>query len=124
MGLISVSHNSQLTNNSNSLEGEDKGQNDSEDSGDDEGGEIEDSVLRENGSDVNRGNNGTRENGGKKDYQATPSDVNRGNNGTRENGGIKEDYQATPSVTSVKKYQRAATRPPPGTVKSLMSKFQ
>ena len=100
MGLISVSHSSQLTDNSNSSEGEDKGQDDSEDSGDDESGEIEDSVLRENGSDVNRGNNGTRENGGKKDYKATPS------------------------VTSVKKYQRAATRPPPGTVKSLMAKFQ
>ena len=96
-GLISVSHSSQLTDNS---EGEDKGQDDSEDSGDDEGGEIEDSI--ENGSDVN----------------------NRGNNGTRENGGIKEDYQEMPSVTSVKKYQRAATRPPPGTVKSLMAKFQ
>ena len=122
MGLISVSHSSQLTDNSNSLEGEDKGQDDSEDSGDDESGEIEDSI--ENGSDVNMGNNGTRENGGKKDYQATPSDVNMGNNGTRENGGIKEDYQAMPSVTSVKKYQRAATRPPPGTVKSLMAKFQ
>ena len=51
------------------------------------------------------------------------SNVNRGNNGTRENGG-KKDYKATPSVTSVRKYQRAATRPPPGTVKSLMAKFQ
>jgi len=111
-GLISVSQ-SQLIDNSNSSDCEDKEQDDSEDSGEDESGEIDDSVVKENGMGVNRE---TKDNG---------SAVN-GDQGPRENGedGRKKDHQATLSVTSVRKYQRAATRPPPGTVKSLMAKFQ
>ena len=38
--------------------------------------------------------------------------------------GSGEKGTGTLSVSSVKKYQRAATRPPPGTVKNLISKFQ
>ena len=40
-----------------------------------------------------------------------------------ENGEIKRS-QGTLNIPSVRKYQRATTRPPPGTVKSLMAKFQ
>ena len=43
--------------------------------------------------------------------------------GEEENGEIKRS-QGTLNIPSVRKYQRAATRPPPGTVKSLMAKFQ
>ena len=43
--------------------------------------------------------------------------------GEEENGEIKRS-QGTLNIPSARKYQRAATRPPPGTVKSLMAKFQ
>lgn len=97
-GLICVSQ-SQLADNSNSSEG--GGKDDSEYSGEDMG-EIEDSVVREKGKDEDRGER------------------------HRQNGKEEEEGegQGTLSVSSVRKYQRAATRPPPGTVKSLMAKFQ
>ena len=44
-------------------------------------------------------------------------------NREEENGEIKRS-QGTLNIPSVRKYQRATTRPPPGTVKSLMAKFQ
>ena len=96
--MICVSQ-SQLADNSNSSEG--GGKDDSEYSGE-ERGEIEDSVVREKGKDEDRGER------------------------HRQNGKEEEEGegQGTLSVSSVRKYQRAATRPPPGTVKSLMAKFQ
>ena len=116
-GLISVCH-SQLTDNSNSFEGVDKkdeGRDDSEYSGGEESGETEESAVRENGKDGDR-SQGTRE--------RRKEDVDRGQD-TRENGKDGgRGQQATMSVSSARKYQRAATRPAPGTVKSLMAKFQ
>ena len=99
---------SQLSeDNSNSSEGEEK--DDSEYSGE-ESGEIEDSVVRESGEDGDRGEDGAGDRG----------------EGHRENGKKEEEGegQGTLGLSSVRKYQRAATRPAPGTVKNLMAKFQ
>ena len=130
-GLISVCH-SQLTDNSNSFEGVDKkdeGRDDSEYSGGEESGETEESAVRENGKDGDR-SQGTRErrkedvDRGQRIGENRKEDVDRGQD-TRENGKDGgRGQQATMSVSSARKYQRAATRPAPGTVKSLMAKFQ
>merc|ERR1719357_1134775 len=108
---------SQVTNNSNSSDGEDEqdeqqgDSEDSEDKQDDQEGdsesidaETEDSLFRE---------------GGKLNVCERLS-LTSGRNG--KNG--DNDPKGTQSVTSTRKYQRTATRPPPGTVKSLMAKFQ
>ena len=104
--LISVCQ-SQVTDNSNSSDGEDKQdeqQDDSESSDVENIVKTEDSLFRE---------------GGKLNVCERLS-LTSGRNGR--NG--DNDPQGTQSVTSTRKYQRTATRPPPGTVKSLMAKFQ
>ena len=94
---------SQVTDNSNSSDGEDK-QDEQQDDAESSDVEREDSLFRE---------------GGKLNVCERLS-LTSGRNGR--NG--DDDPQGTQSVTSTRKYQRTATRPPPGTVKSLMAKFQ
>ena len=112
-GLIGVSQSQLSEDNSNSSEGE--GKDDSEYSGE-ESGEIEDSVVRENRNDGDRGDDGDKGKDGDRGEDGDRSE------GMRENG--KGEGQGTLGLPSVRKYQRAATRPPPGTVKNLMAKFQ
>lgn len=94
---------SQVTDNSNSSDGEDKQDKQEGDSESSDDG-TEDSLFRE---------------GGKLNVCEKLS-LTSGRNGR--NG--DDDPQGKQSVTSTRKYQRTATRPPPGTVKSLMAKFQ
>ena len=94
---------SQVTDNSNSSDGEDK-QDDQEGDSESSDVETEDSLFRE---------------GGKLNVCERLS-LTSGRNGKIG----EDDPQGTQSVTSTRKYQRTATRPPPGTVKSLMAKFQ
>merc|ERR1719150_228170 len=95
--LISVCQ-SQVTDNSNSSDGGDK-QDEQQDDSESSDVETEDSLFRE---------------GGKLNVCERLS-LTSGRNGR--NG--DDDPQETQSVTSTRKYQRTATRPPPGTVKSL-----
>ena len=94
---------SQVTDNSNSSDGEDKQDEQQDDSESSDDG-TEDSLFRE---------------GGKLNVCERLS-LTSGRNG--KNG--EDDTQGAQSVTSTRKYQRTATRPPPGTVKSLLAKFQ
>ena len=108
---------SQVTDNSNSSNGEDKQneqQDDSEDSEDKQDEQEDDAES----SDVETEDSLFRE-GGKLNVCERLS-LTSGRNS--KNG--DDDPQGTQSVTSTRKYQRTATRPPPGTVKSLMAKFQ
>ena len=94
---------SQVIDNSNSSDNEDK---QDEQEGDSESSDVktEDSLFKE---------------GGKLNVCERFS-LTSGRNS--KNG--EDDPQGTQSATSTRKYQRTATRPPPGTVKSLMAKFQ
>ena len=94
---------SQVTDNSNSSDGEDK-QDEQQDDAETSDVEREDSLFRE---------------GGKLNVCERLS-LTSGRNSKNED----DNPQGTQSVTSTRKYQRTATRPPPGTVKSLMAKFQ
>ena len=94
---------SQVIDNSNSSDDEDK-QDDQEGDSESSDDGTEDSLFRE---------------GGKLNVCEKLS-LTSGRNS--KNG--DDDPQGTQSVTSTRKYQRTATRPPPGTVKSLMAKFQ
>ena len=104
---------SQVTDNSNSSDGGDKQheqQDYSEDRQDDQKGDSE-------SSDVEREDSLFRE-GGKLNVCERFS-LTSGRNSKQD-----DNPQGTQSVTSTRKYQRTATRPPPGTVKSLLAKFQ
>ena len=94
---------SQVIDNSNSSDNEDK---QDEQEGDSESSDVEreDSLFRE---------------GGKLNVCERFS-LTSGRNSKNED----DNPQGTQSVTSTRKYQRTATRPPPGTVKSLLAKFQ
>merc|ERR1712038_578501 len=95
---------SQVTDNSNSSDGGEDKQDEQQDDAESSDVEREDSLFRE---------------GGKLNLCERLS-LTSGRNGR--NG--DDDPQGTQSVTSTRKYQRTATRPPPGTVKSLLAKFQ
>jgi len=95
---------SQVTDNSNSSDGGEDKQDEQQDDAESSDVEREDSLFRE---------------GGKLNVCERLS-LTSGRNGR--NG--DDDPQGTQSVTSTRKYKRTATRPPPGTVKSLLAKFQ
>ena len=95
---------SQVTDNSNSSDGGEDKQDEQQDDAESSDVEREDSLFRE---------------GGKLNVCERLS-LTSGRNSKNED----DNPQGTQSVTSTRKYQRTATRPPPGTVKSLMAKFQ
>merc|ERR1712107_697785 len=103
MGSISVCQ-SQVIDNSNSSDGGDK---QDEQEGDSESSDTEtrDSLFRE---------------GGKLNVCERISLTS----GRNDDKNWEDGPQGAKNVTSTRKYQRTATIPPPGTVKSLMAKFQ